>query len=252
MKPSRAGLEKLFSSHTQALLNASSITLHTRSLAERGKAGKEDTMILSRDHDLYWSFLFPWSLQTEKVLSCQGQTFDVGIGSWQHPAVFCSWIFVSWRQFMIWLSKEMLIRMVFQVKCQHSQIIFLQLDLFGFSATGRQTFWDWSPGNFRSFRGTYVLRGWECWICSTSLRSCGGSSGPSSPGFRSRHGHGGHVTTCGCAASPRKFRWKRCCSAALQKVHIKIVRLCGFWCLCKKVSKLQFSSVWATWDFSLH
>lgn len=183
MKPSRAGLEKLFNSHTQALLNASSITLHTRSLAERGK---EDTMILSRDHDLYWSFLFPWSLQREKVLSCQGQTFDVGIGSWQHPAVFCSWIFVSWRQFMISLSKEMLIRMVFQVKCQHSQIIFLQLDLCGFSATGRQTFWDWSLGNFRSFRGTYVLQGWECWICSTSLRSCGGSSGPSSPGFRSR------------------------------------------------------------------
>lgn len=184
MKPSRAGLEKLFSSHTQAHLNASSITLHTRSLAERGK---EDTMILSRDHDLSCSLsCFRDHFKQKRFLSCQGQTFDVGIGSWQHPAVFCSWIFVSWRQFMISLSKEMLIRMVFQVKCQHSQIIFLQLDLFGFSATGRQTFWDWSLGNFRSFRGTYVLQGWECWICSTSLRSCGGSSGPSSPGFRSR------------------------------------------------------------------
>ncbi len=78
-------------------------------------------------------FLFSWSLQAEKVLSCQGQTFDVGIGSWQHPAVFCSWIFVSWRQFMISLSKELLRRMVCRVKCQHSQIIFLQSDPCGFS-----------------------------------------------------------------------------------------------------------------------
>ena len=139
----------------------------------------------------------------KRFCPCQGQTFDVGIGSWQHPAVFCSWIFVSWRQFMISLSKEMLIRMVFQVKCQHSQIIFLQLDLCGFSATGRQTFWDWSLGNFRSFRGTYVLPGRECWICSTSLSICRGSSGPSSPGFRSRD------VTCGCAASAAKSPKKK-------------------------------------------